>query len=172
MINADLTRIKAIIFDVDGVLSKQTITLGQDGEPLRTVNIKDGYAMQYAVKCNLLLAIISGARTEAIRYRYERLGIKDVVLGADVKVKFYNEFKEKYGLEDENVIFVGDDIPDFEVMRLCGLPCCPADAAHEIKEISKYISSANGGEGVARDILEQVLKAQNLWMKDSTAFGW
>jgi len=172
MINADLTQIKAIIFDVDGVLSKQTVTLGQDGEPLRTVNIRDGYAMQYAVKCNLLLAIISGAKTEAIRYRYERLGIKDVVLGADVKVKFYKEFKRKYGLKDENVIFVGDDIPDFEVMRMCGLPCCPADAAHEIKEISKYISSAIGGEGVARDVLEQVLKAQNLWMKDSTAFGW
>ena len=172
MINADLKLIKAVIFDVDGVLSKQTITLGADGEPLRTVNIKDGYAMQFAVKCNLHIAILSGAKNEAIRSRYERLGIKDIVLGADVKINFYNEFKNKYGLLDENIIFVGDDIPDFEIMSICGLPCCPADAAPEIKAVAKYISSANGGEGVARDVLEQVLKAQNLWMKDNTAFGW
>ena len=164
--------VKLLALDVDGVLSKQTITLGPDGDPLRTVNIKDGYAMQYAVKCNLKLAILSGATTEAIRVRYERLGIKDIVLGADVKIEFYNMFKTKYDLKDENIIFVGDDIPDYEIMRVCGLPCCPADAAHEIKAISKYISSANGGEGVARDILEQVLKAQNLWMNDNTAFGW
>ena len=172
MINADLKQIKAVIFDVDGVLSKSTISLGSDGEPQRTVNIKDGYAMQFAVKCGIHLAILSGAKTESLRWRYERLGIKDVVLGADVKIKFYDDFKKKYNLKDENIIFVGDDIPDFQIMKICGLPCCPADAVPEIKAISKYISFVKGGEGVARDILEQILKAQNLWMKDHSAFGW
>jgi len=172
MINADLKQIKAVIFDVDGVLSKSTISLGSDGEPQRTVNIKDGYAMQFAVKCGIHLAILSGAKTESLRWRYERLGIKDVFLGADVKIKFYDDFKKKYNLKDENIIFVGDDIPDFQIMKICGLPCCPADAVPEIKAISKYISFVKGGEGVARDILEQILKAQNLWMKDHSAFGW
>ena len=139
MINADLKQIKAVIFDVDGVLSKSTISLGSDGEPQRTVNIKDGYAMQFAVKCGIHLAILSGAKTESLRWRYERLGIKDVVLGADVKIKFYDDFKKKYNLKDENIIFVGDDIPDFQIMKICGLPCCPADAAPEIKEKAKQM---------------------------------
>ncbi len=172
MINFDLKTIKAVFFDVDGVLSRQTITLHPDGDPLRTVNIKDGYALQYAVKCGLHVAIISGAKTESLRLRYERLGVKDVILGADIKIKYYNELKQKLNLKDEEIIFVGDDIPDYEVMQLCALPCCPSDAAPEIKAVSKYISPFPGGEGVARDIIEQVLKAQGKWMHDHTAFGW
>lgn len=172
MINFDLRTIKAVFFDVDGVLSRQTITLHPDGDPLRTVNIKDGYALQYAVKCGLHVAIISGAKTESLRLRYERLGVKDVILGADIKIKYYNELKQKLNLKDEEIIFVGDDIPDYEVMQLCALPCCPSDAAPEIKAVSKYISPFPGGEGVARDIIEQVLKAQGKWMHDHTAFGW
>ena len=172
MINFDLKTIKAVFFDVDGVLSRQTITLHPDGDPLRTVNIKDGYALQYAVKCGLHVAIISGAKTESLRLRYERLGVKDVILGADIKIKYYNELKHKLNLKDEEIIFVGDDIPDYEVMQLCALPCCPSDAAPEIKAVSKYISPFPGGEGVARDIIEQVLKAQGKWMHDHTAFGW
>jgi len=172
MINFDLKTIKAVFFDVDGVLSRQTITLHPDGDPLRTVNIKDGYALQYAVKCGLQVAIISGAKTESLRLRYERLGVKDVILGADIKIKYYNELKQKLNLKDEEIIFVGDDIPDYEVMQLCALPCCPSDAAPEIKAVSKYISPFPGGEGVARDIIEQVLKAQGKWMHDHTAFGW
>ena len=123
MINFDLKTIKAVFFDVDGVLSRQTITLHPDGDPLRTVNIKDGYALQYAVKCGLHVAIISGAKTESLRLRYERLGVKDVILGADIKIKYYNELKQKLNLKDEEIIFVGDDIPDYEVMQLCALPC-------------------------------------------------
>ena len=172
MINFDLKKIKAVFFDIDGVLSRQTITLHPDGDPLRTVNIKDGYALQYAVKCGVVIAIITGAKTESIRLRYERLGIKDVILGADVKIHIYNQLKEKYQLDDSEIIYVGDDIPDYEIMKECALPCCPADAAPEIKAISKYISDINGGDGVARDILEQLLKAQGKWMHDSTAFGW
>ena len=172
MINFDLKKIKAVFFDVDGVLSRQTITLHEDGTPLRTVNIKDGYALQYAVKCGLYIAIISGAKTESVEKRYVGLGVKHIILGADVKLRYYHELKEKLNLSDDEIIFVGDDIPDYEIMNICGLPCCPADAAPEIKAISKYVSPVSGGDGVARDIIEQVLKAQNKWMHDNTAFGW
>lgn len=172
MINYDLTKIRAMFFDVDGVLSRETIMLHPNGEPMRSVNIKDGYAMQHAVKCGLVLAIITGGKTESVRQRYVGLGLKDVVLGAAVKIRTYEELCEKYGLKDEEVLYMGDDIPDYEVMTRCGLPCCPADAAPEIKFVSKYISHRNGGEGCGRDVIEQVLKAQDLWMHNSTAFGW
>lgn len=172
MINYDLKKIRAAFFDVDGVLSCETIPQHPNGDPMRTVNIKDGYAMQHAVKCGLVLAIITGGRTEAVRIRYEGLGLKDVILGAAVKIKTYNDLKGKYGLQDDEIVYMGDDIPDFEVLQQCGLPCCPADAAPEIKEICTYISHKDGGKGCVRDILEQILKAQGLWMHNSTAFGW
>ncbi len=172
MINYDLSRIKAVIFDIDGVLSAETITLHPSGDPLRTVNIKDGYAIQFAVKCGLHVAILSGAHTESLRKRYEGLGVKDVFLKASVKIQIYEDFLNKYGLKDEEVLFMGDDIPDLEVLRRCGCPCCPADAAPEVKEACVYISSRNGGYGCGRDIIEQVLRAQGLWLKDNTAFGW
>ena len=172
MINYDLTRIRAIFFDVDGVLSSETIAQQADGEPMRTVNIKDGYALQYAVKCGLILAIISGGRTESVRRRYEGLGIKEVHLGIAAKIEKYEELKKRYSLSNDQILYMGDDIPDYEVMCQCGLPCCPADAAPEIKGISTYISHLKGGMGCGRDVLEQVLKAQGLWMKDAKAFGW
>lgn len=172
MINYDLTQIKAVFFDVDGVLSAETIFLHPDGEPMRSVNIKDGYALQLAVKCGLHVAIITGGKTEAVRKRYEGLGIKDVYLGAAVKTREYKELLEKYNLKPEEVLYMGDDIPDYEVMQLVGLPCCPADAAPEIKAISKYISHRQGGYGCGRDVIEQVLKAQGKWMAGQAAFGW
>ena len=135
MINYDLTKIRAIFLDVDGVLSCETIPQHPDGDPMRTVNIKDGYALQHAVKSGLILAVITGGKTEAVRVRYEGLGLKDVYLGASVKIKIYSELKEKYSLADEEIAYVGDDIPDYEVLQACGLPCCPSDAAPEIKEI-------------------------------------
>ena len=172
MINYDLKKIRAIFFDVDGVLSKETITMHTSGEPMRTVNIKDGYAMQHAVKQGLILAVITGANTQAVKVRYEGLGLKDVIQASSVKIKDYEALCRKYGLRDEEVIYMGDDIPDYEVMKRCGCPCCPADAAPEIKDISIYISHRNGGEGCGRDVIEQVLRTQGLWMHNAEAFGW
>ena len=172
MIDYDLKKIKALFFDVDGVLSAETIGMDANGDPMRTVNIKDGYALQLAVKAGLHIAIITGGKTEAIRKRYEGLGIKDIFLGAAVKTKEYQLLLDKYQLSPEEELYMGDDIPDYEVLRLVGLPCCPADAAPEIKQICKYISHRNGGYGCGRDVVEQVLKAHGKWMSHSEAFGW
>ena len=171
MINYDLNKIKAIIFDVDGVLSRQTITLSSAGEPLRTVNIKDGYAIQLAQKKGVRIVILTGGNSHAIQVRYENLGVEDIFMGCSVKIKTYEEFKQKYSITDEEIIYVGDDIPDYEVMTRVGLPVAPADAAPEIKEIAKYISSRRGGEGVARDVIEQTMRAQGHWFGEE-AFGW
>jgi len=170
-INYDLSKIKAFLFDVDGVLSSSNIPLHPSGEPMRMVNIKDGYAMQLAVKQGYELGVITGGNTQAVKIRFENLGLKHIYMKSSVKILDYNDFMEKTNLLPEEVVFVGDDVPDYEVMQQVGLPVCPADAAPEIKTISKYISTKNGGEGVARDIIEQVMKAQGKWMKDH-AFGW
>lgn len=172
MINYDLTKIKALVFDVDGVLSSETITLHPNGEPMRTVNIKDGYALQLAVKMNLRVGIITGGKMEAVRKRYEGLGITDIYMGAAVKTKELAHLMNTYNLQPEEVLYMGDDIPDYEVMQRVGLPCCPADAASEIKAISLYISHRQGGYGCVRDVVEQVLKAQGRWMNLEHAFGW
>ena len=172
MINYDLTKIKALAFDVDGVLSAETITMDANGVPLRTVNIKDGYAIQLAVKMGLHIAIITGAKVDAVRVRYQGLGVSDVHLGCSVKMPVYESFLQKYGLTDEEVLYMGDDIPDLEVMRRCGCPCCPADAAPEVISASIYISHLRGGYGCGRDVVEQVLRAQGKWLSDEKAFGW
>ena len=170
-INYDLTRIKAFVFDVDGVLSREVIPLSPDGDPMRTVNIKDGYALQLAVKKGYHVAIITGAYTEAVRVRFSRLGITHIYLKSAIKIRDYQDFLSKTGVQPEEVMYAGDDIPDYEVMQVAGLPVAPADAAPEIKQIAKYISSRKGGEGVARDVIEQTLKAQGHWMGQE-AFGW
>ena len=170
-INFDLTKIKAIIFDVDGVLSHEVIPLHPNGDPMRTVSTKDGYAMQLAVKKGLLLGIITGGYTDAVRIRFSRLGIQHIYMKSSWKINDYNDFKAKTGLSDDVIMYVGDDIPDYPVMELVALPVAPADAVPEIKGIAKYISPKKGGDGVARDVIEQTLKAQGLWMCDE-AFGW
>ncbi len=172
MINYDLKKIRAIVFDLDGVLSASTIALDLDGTPLRTVNIKDGYAIQLAMKMGLRIAIISGCRIEAVRTRYEGLGMEDIYLGAAVKIKSYEAFKEKYQLQDEEVMFMGDDVPDLEVLRLVGCPVCPQDACTEVREVSCYVSEYRGGMGCGRDVIEQTLRAQGKWLQDEQAFGW
>ena len=172
MINYDLKKIKAIIFDVDGVLSANTVSMDDEGEPMRTLNIKDGYAIQLACKRGLLLAIMTGGHNESIRKRYNYLGVKDIFLNCSLKIKTYEDFLTRHGLKDDEVMYVGDDIPDYPVMRRVGCPCCPADACEEIKNISVYVSQRNGGYCCVRDVVEQVLRAQDKWMKDDKAFGW
>lgn len=172
MINYDLTKIKALVFDVDGVLSAETIQMNDEGVLMRSVNTKDGYALRLAVTVGLHVAIITGAREEAIRRRYEGLRIHDVFLGSSVKTDNLKVLLEKYNLSADEVLYMGDDIPDYKIMQQVGLPCCPADAAPEIREISRYVSHRNGGYGCVRDVIEQVLKAQGKWMADADAFSW
>lgn len=172
MIPYDLSQIKLVIFDVDGVLSAETIVLHPSGEPMRTVNIKDGYAIQLAVKQGLRVAIITGGNTRSVRQRYEGLGVTDVYMGCAVKIRTYEELLDKYGLSDGEVMYMGDDIPDYEVMRRVGCPVCPADACVEIRQLSCYVSARRGGCGCGRDVIEQVLRAQGKWLSDEKAFGW
>ena len=172
MINYDLTQIKALVFDVDGVLSQNNVSLSPDGQPCRTANIKDGYALQLAVKRGLKIAIITGGRSAAVRERYMGLGITDVFQGVSMKTEAYEDWLIAQQLKPEEVLYMGDDIPDYEVMSRVGLPVCPADADPEIRAISRYVSPKCGGMGCVRDVIEQVLRAQGQWMSDVTAFGW
>ena len=172
MINYDLKKIRAIVFDVDGVLSRNTVSTDEQGNPLRTANIKDGYAMQLAQKMGLRLALMTGGRSAAVENRYRYLGLEDIYMGCAVKMQTYEAFLRQYGLTDEEVMYMGDDIPDLEVMRRVGCAVCPADACQEVQQQSCYISHVAGGEGCARDVIEQVLRAQGLWLSDARAFGW
>ena len=172
MINFDLRKIRAVVFDVDGVLSAETITLHPDGEPMRTVNIKDGYAIQLAQKVGLRVVILTGGATGSVRQRYEHLGVEDIYMNCAVKIQTYEALLKKYGLLDEEVLYMGDDIPDYEIMKRCGCPCCPSDACPDIKAISVYVSDRKGGFGCGRDVIEQVLRVQGKWLSDAKAFGW
>ena len=173
MINFDLTKIKALAFDIDGVLSTNIVRMENDGAGLmRTANIKDGYALQLAVKCGLQLAIVTGGNSEAIRNRYEQLGVQHIFQRAAVKINVFRDWCAQIEVQPQDVLYMGDDIPDFEVMKECGLPVCPADADAEIKAIATYVSHLPGGCGCVRDVIEQVLKAQNHWMSSARAFGW
>lgn len=172
MINYDLKKITTVIFDVDGVLSTSTIQMNAEGTPMRSINIKDGYAIQLAVKQGLRLAIITGGKDDAIMKRYSGLGMTDIYMGCGVKLEVFRKYMREHGISKEEVIYIGDDIPDYEVMHEVGCPCCPKDACTDIKAISTYVSPVDGGMGCARDILEQVMRAQGLWLTNEKAFGW
>ncbi|MGI6223988.1 MAG: KdsC family phosphatase [Prevotella sp.] len=172
MINYDLKKIKAVVLDVDGVLSASTIGMDENGEPVRTLNIKDGYAIQLACKRGLIIAIMTGGHNESIKKRYGYLGVKEIFLNCAMKIETYEKFMKRHGLTDEEVIYIGDDVPDYQIMRRVGCPCCPSDACSDIKNISLYISQIEGGHGCVRDVLEQVLVAQDKWLGDEKAFGW
>lgn len=159
-----LKHIKAFILDVDGVMTNGMLLVTESGEFLRQFNIKDGYALQLAVKRGFKIAVVSGARSKGVEHRLRGLGITDIFLGLDSKTAAYNEFMEKNGLLPEQVLFMGDDIPDLELMKMAGLAVCPADAVEEIKAAAQYISPKNGGDSCVRDIIEKVLKIQNLWI--------
>jgi 3-deoxy-D-manno-octulosonate 8-phosphate phosphatase (KDO 8-P phosphatase) len=156
--------ISTFIFDVDGVLTDSSVLVTTEGEILRTMNIRDGYAMKAAVESGYNVCIISGGSNEGVRVRLRKLGITDIHLGTPDKVETFKEYTELYSINPEHVLYMGDDIPDYHVMKLVGLSSCPQDACSEIKSISNYISHKNGGKGAARDVIEQVMKVQGKWM--------
>jgi len=172
-VDFDLSKIKGVIFEVDGVLSLDVIPLHPSGEPMRVINTKDGYAMQLAVKQGLILGIISECDTAAVRKRFEGLGFQYMYLGSQNKKNDFQDFLDKTGLLPEEICCVGADMPDYGIMQQVSFPACSADAVPEIKAIAAYISPNNGGEGVGRDIIEKILKAQGKWMQSNAfAFGW
>lgn len=160
---SQLKNIKAIVLDVDGVLTDGSIQLMENGDMLRTMNIKDGYAMQHAAKNGILMCVITGARSEAVKSRLKYLGVQDVFIGAYNKIEVYKDYLATYQLTNDDVMYMGDDMPDYEIMREVGLAVCPSDAVNEIRELCKYVSSFKGGKGCVRDVVVQVLKAQGKW---------
>lgn len=165
-----LPQITTFIFDVDGVLTNGDVLL-MNGSVYRTLNSKDGYALQYATKLGYSVFIITGGNSEDVKNRLINLGVKEVCLKSSNKIQVYKELKERYNFSDEEVLYMGDDIPDYEVMLKVALSTCPQDSAQEIKAISRYQSPISGGKGCVRDVIEQTLKVQGKWMQD-LAFEW
>lgn len=159
----ELLTVKAFVFDVDGVLSKDVSPLNEAGDPVRTANVKDGFAIRNAIELGYPVAVITGGYIERVKLRYKKLGVTHYYDNARDKVSFLNDFLEKVGVAAKNVLFMGDDLVDYQAMMMVGLPTCPKDAVFDIKEISKYISHKNGGEGCVRDVIEQTLRAQKKW---------
>lgn len=164
-----LEHITTFIFDVDGVLTDGTITITTDGEMLRTMHTKDGFAIKTALQAGFHVCVISGGTNEGVRKRLLGLGMTDIYLGIHNKVDQLDEYLDIYNIKAENVLYMGDDIPDLPVMKLVGLPTCPQDAVQEIKAICKYVSHKLGGKGCVRDVIEQVLKVQGKWNSDFDA---
>ncbi|MCK5730379.1 MAG: HAD hydrolase family protein [Draconibacterium sp.] len=167
----ELLNVKAFVFDVDGVLSRDISPLNEEGDPVRTANVKDGFAIRNAIEFGYPVAIITGGYIKRVRLRYEKLGVKFYYDKARDKVKCLNDFLNKIGIDAENVMYMGDDLVDYQVMSIVGIPVCPKDAVHDIKDISKYISSINGGEGCVRDVIEQSLRAQERWFTKDMLFS-
>ena len=155
--------ITTFIFDIDGVLTDSSVHITESGEMLRIMNIRDGFAMKAAIESGYHVCIISGGKNEGVRIRLRNLGITDIHLGSPDKVETFKEYIELYNIKPEQVLYMGDDIPDYHVMQLVGLPTSPQDASPEIKAISKYISHKNGGKGAVREVIEQVMKVQGKW---------
>ena len=163
--------IRTLIFDYDGVLTTGEVYIMPDGEALRGGHVRDGYAIQHAIKNGFRIAVISGGKSESMSHRLRMLKITDFFLGITDKLSTFQEYISSRQLNPEEVLYMGDDIPDYEVMKRVGLPCCPADAAEEIKAVSLYISHHRGGKGCVRDVIEQVMKLQGKWM-NGNAFYW
>jgi 3-deoxy-D-manno-octulosonate 8-phosphate phosphatase (KDO 8-P phosphatase) len=166
-----LSNITTFMFDYDGVMTDGTLTLQHEGQPLRSANVKDGYILQLAIKLGYRIVIISGGYSKSVKNRFGSLKISDVFLGVEDKTVVYNEYIAKHKLNHDEIIYMGDDIPDYRVMKMVGLPVCPSDAVEEIKDISLYISDKGGGKGCVRDIIEQVLKVQGKWMTEES-YSW
>jgi 3-deoxy-D-manno-octulosonate 8-phosphate phosphatase (KDO 8-P phosphatase) len=165
-----LKSIKALIFDIDGVLSLDTMVLNAAGVPVRTANVKDGYALRNALNMGYQIGIITGGNLEQVRTRYANLGVEYIYMGVRDKMVCLNDFMLQTGVKAEEVLYMGDDLVDYQVMQAVGVAVCPLDAVSEIKEISSYISDKKGGEGCARDIIEQVMKAQDTWINEHSYY--
>lgn len=155
--------IHTFIFDVDGVLTDGNLLITEKGELLRTMNVRDGYAMKRALQAGYNLCIITGGNSEGVNDRLKALGIKEIHSGISNKIAVYNQIVEHHQLEEGGILYLGDDMPDYEVMRRVGLPACPGDAIQEIKEIASYISPFDGGKGCVRDVIEKVLRLRGDW---------
>jgi len=166
-----LKNISTFIFDYDGVLTDGSVITMDDGEAYRVTNVKDGYALQLAVKKGYRVAVISGAKADCMLHRLKALQIKDVFLGIENKMEVFNNYLTDNNLKASQVLFMGDDVPDYEIMLKAGISTCPADAAEEIRKVASYISHAPGGKGCVRDVIEQVLKIQGKWMNDD-GYHW
>lgn len=164
--------LKAFAFDVDGVLTDGNVTIMPSGEMVRTLNVKDGYAIKTAVQKGFYLAAITGGRNEQLKDRLKALGVHDVFLSASAKLEALDTFCLSYDLKPDEVLYMGDDLPDYEILNAVGVSSCPADAAHEIREICQYISPFNGGKGCIRDVIEKVLRTQDKWFNEETDFQW
>ncbi len=169
-----LNRIRAFVFDMDGVLTNGVFHVGGDGKPIRNLNSKDGYAIQLAVKKGYTVGLISGGNCDGVKSLLQKAGITDIYMRAASKLDAWSDFLSVYEHQDlkpEEIVYMGDDIPDYYLIEAAGVGCCPANAAPEIKQVSDYVSHRNGGEGCVRDIIEQTLKVQNNWMLQGD-FAW
>ncbi|MEL7020616.1 MAG: 3-deoxy-D-manno-octulosonate 8-phosphate phosphatase [Bacteroidota bacterium] len=155
--------VRTLIFDVDGVLTNSQLLLLSDGKLLRQMNTRDGYALKKAIKEGYRVCIITGGKSEGVVSRLRNLGIKDIYTGVDDKLEVYEEYVYAYDLNEEGILYMGDDLPDFDVMRRVGVPCCPSDATPELLNISQYVSPHKGGMGCVRDVVEKVMKIQERW---------
>lgn len=155
--------IRTFIFDVDGVLTNNEVLVTEDGQLLRTMNIRDGYAIKHAVSEGYRICIITGGRSEGVRKRLEGLGVQDIYVNKSEKLEAYEEYVHMYDLDEGEILYMGDDLPDYPVMRRVGLPTCPSDATHELFEIAQYVSPIAGGHGCVRDVIQKVLLLHGKW---------
>ncbi len=163
----DIARVRGFVFDVDGVFTDNRLAILPDGEFVRSYNSKDGFVIRQLVKKGYPVCIISGGKGRALELRFEMLGVTDVYLDCFEKLDRLERFMAKHGLEADQVLFMGDDVPDIPPMRRVGMPVCPADAAIDVKAVSRYVSAYAGGEGCVRDVVEQVLRARGDWDPDN-----
>ncbi len=167
----DLKHITTFIFDYDGVMTDGSVITTNEGEAYRITCVKDGYALQLAARKGYRIAVISGARSESMVHRMKALHVHDVFMGVEKKLNTFSEYLGTHRIDPGEVLYMGDDIPDYEVMKAAGMPTCPADAAEEIKTVARYISHLGGGKGCVRDVIEQVMKVQGKWMNED-GYHW